>query len=288
MDIQLGYLSLGVSDLEAWVSFTRDFAGAEVSDLDGTDSRLVRIDDHRFRYLLSPTGEDDVREIGWEVPDPAALDLVRSRLGTRGHPYKQAEFDAETALHPRDRIVFEDPNGVRSVAYIAPHKPKQKVDLGLGHEGFVTGRQGAGHILLFAESLTESVEFYREVLDFRISDYCVTNPSSAGVVFLRCNPRHHTLALVEAPSLPRLNHMMFQCTSIDDVGYALDRARAQGLKVVQEFGRHSNDLMLSFYVESPSGFEVEYGWGGLEVDEADWTVKTFDHVSVWGHQRPFG
>ena len=48
-------------------------------------------------------------------------------------------------------------------------------------------------------------------------------------------------------------------------------------------GRHPNDRMVSFYVRSPSGFEIEYGWGALEVGE-EWTVTQYDAVSVWGHK----
>ena len=37
-------------------------------------------------------------------------------------------------------------------------------------------------------------------------------------------------------------------------------------------GRHTNDLMTSFYVRTPSGFEIEYGTGGLVVDDDTWEV----------------
>ncbi|MFD0567797.1 hypothetical protein ACFQ2M_41870 [Kitasatospora saccharophila] len=33
---------------------------------------------------------------------------------------------------------------------------------------------------------------------------------------------------------------------------------------------HPNDHMFSFYVRTPSGFSVEYGWGGLLIDDATW------------------
>ncbi len=51
-------------------------------------------------------------------------------------------------------------------------------------------------------------------------------------------------------------------------------------------GHHTNDRMTSFYVRSPSGFEIEYGWGGLLVNDDDWVVRTYDAGSVWGHKRP--
>jgi hypothetical protein len=58
-----------------------------------------------------------------------------------------------------------------------------------------------------------------------------------------------------------------------------------GLQLVMTLGRHWNDHMTSFYVESPSGFAVEYGWGGLQIDRATWsTVRGTGEISFWGHR----
>ena len=51
-------------------------------------------------------------------------------------------------------------------------------------------------------------------------------------------------------------------------------------------GRHTNDLMTSFYAKTPSSFMVECGWGGREIEPATW--KPFEmHAgpSLWGHER---
>ena len=37
---------------------------------------------------------------------------------------------------------------------------------------------------------------------------------------------------------------------------------------------------------TPSGFEIEYGAGGREVDDATWQVETYDATSLWGHKPP--
>ena len=44
--------------------------------------------------------------------------------------------------------------------------------------------------------------------------------------------------------------------------------------------------MVSFYSRSPSGFDVEFGFGGLLVDEMDWTVTQITKPSFWGHRPP--
>jgi 3,4-dihydroxy-9,10-secoandrosta-1,3,5(10)-triene-9,17-dione 4,5-dioxygenase len=46
---------------------------------------------------------------------------------------------------------------------------------------------------------------------------------------------------------------------------------------------HANDLMLSFYVRTPGGFDIEYGTDGRLVDDATWISRETTAVSLWGH-----
>ena len=59
--------------------------------------------------------------------------------------------------------------------------------------------------------------------------------------------------------------------------------QAEGIPVARTLGRHTNDRMISFYARTPSGFEVEYGWGGHLVDDASWEPAELTAVSSWGH-----
>jgi hypothetical protein len=89
-----------------------------------------------------------------------------------------------------------------------------------------------------------------------------------------------------APRPKRLSHFMLEVNSLDDVGLTFDLAEKRGMPM-GGLGRHTNDQMISFYVTSPSGFNVEYGWGGLLIeDEAAWSIRHYEAVSVWGHGQP--
>jgi len=46
----------------------------------------------------------------------------------------------------------------------------------------------------------------------------------------------------------------------------------------------TNDHMMSFYMRTPSGFDIEYGWGGREVDDSIWQVQYHTSGSMWGHR----
>ena len=45
--------------------------------------------------------------------------------------------------------------------------------------------------------------------------------------------------------------------------------------------------MTSFYVRTPSGFEIEYGTGGRLMDmDKEEAPGQYDALSIWGHKPP--
>ena len=76
---------------------------------------------------------------------------------------------------------------------------------------------------------------------------------------------------------------MIELNSFDDVGDAYDKALTMPGRVALTLGRHANDRMVSFYVNTPSGFLLEYGWGGRLVDDDTWEVEETPPCSLWGH-----
>ncbi len=148
---------------------------------------------------------------------------------------------------------------------------------------------GFGHVVFATTAFDESHRFVTEGLGLRQTDWVETE-IAAGVEleirFYHGNPRHHSLALARAPfDLPkRLHHLMVEVADRDDVGHAFDRAWNAGCVIANSLGRHPNDQMFSFYVESPAGFQVEVGHGARLVTE-DWDENhRYDRISLWGHQ----
>jgi hypothetical protein len=79
---------------------------------------------------------------------------------------------------------------------------------------------------------------------------------------------------------------MLEVDSLDAVGCALDRLTEKGVPVTVTLGKHSNDHMTSFYLRTPSGFDIEYGVGGRIVEDS-WVPTWFRSPSIWGHRRTF-
>jgi catechol 2,3-dioxygenase-like lactoylglutathione lyase family enzyme len=142
--------------------------------------------------------------------------------------------------------------------------------------------------MLVVENVAEVHRFYCDMFGFVTSDYVSTKDyggQRGDFVFMRCNERHHTLAIGRLPLKRRLGHLMLQTRELDDVGRALDRVHRHGFRQTRALGRHINDHMFSFYVETPSKVQIEYGWGGLEVDHACLETRMYDVTSAWGHQH---
>ncbi len=73
------------------------------------------------------------------------------------------------------------------------------------------------------------------------------------------------------PPSPRLRSACSQLTgpvrcAPSDQGFDLLQGTPE--KIVATLGRHSNDLMTSYYMRTPSDIYVECGWGGKDVDDA--------------------
>lgn len=287
---ELAYVVYEASSLDDWEHFGVSLLGMQLAGK-SADAIALRTDRKAHRWLVRRGPADDLVASGYEVADGAALDALIERLTAAG--VEVAEGDADLAASRAvDRIaVTADPMGnrVELVTGFADAPGPFHSDALLGE--FVTGAGGAGHHVLLSKGVAREtyLEFYEGLLGFRISDRIVEELAPGAVadlIFLRCNPRHHSVAFGDMPHPKRTHHFMIEVTDVRDVGMAYDRCMDAGQPFEMTLGMHPNDRMFSFYVRTPSGFSVEYGWGGLLVDDATWQVKTLDRLHSWGHRPP--
>ena len=282
MDVQaLGYIAIGSDRLGDWSDFATSFLGMQRVER-GNAAVAFRMDDHKQRLVIDRALGEGVHVFGWEVADAPALAALAARLeaaGTRVERGTQALADQRCV---RELIRLTDPLGNRLEAFWGPALDDQPFTPGRNISGFRTGPLGMGHAVLMVERLDALLPFYRDVLEFRVSDY-LTKPFRG--YFFHVNARHHSFALLETGK-NAMHHMMVELYSLDDVGQGYDIALGEEGRVQTTLGRHPNDLVTSFYAKSPSGFMLEYGWGGREVDDAVWRVSEVTvGPSLWGHDR---
>jgi len=287
----LGYVVVEAPDTTAWRRFAVDVLGL-VAGPDGGDGSLrIRVDERPFRILIVPGKTNRFVCSGLEFRDEAALEAAVAGLRSAG-----VEVTAGSAKDAESRCVRRlvrcaDPDGNQLELFVGRALDYAAFASGHGLSGFVTGDMGMGHVVLPAPQLEATRSFYKQHLGFGDTDemWLQMSPNPAdpklGIYFMHAeNPRHHSVALMGAPVPSGCVHIMLEARTLDDVGLALDRCTAAGAHVSSSFGKHSNDFMLSFYVQTPGGFDLEFGCGGLQPDWKTW-VPTYSLVpDLWGHK----
>jgi 2,3-dihydroxybiphenyl 1,2-dioxygenase len=279
---QLSYIGLGVANLEIWRQFAVETLGLMPEDAAGR--LFLRLDSQAYRIALHQNAAEDVQYVGIDYDDAMAVQAVRSDLEKSGHVVAEL-----SALDCAERQVsggcwLMDPDGLRIELVWNAAAAATAFKSGL-NIGFVTGEGGLGHVVLAVSDTDSGIAFY-EKLGFKMSD--IINAAMGPdfvlrIAFLHCNSRHHSLAMAQLPGGKRLNHIMVEVDRVDDVMLAHRRCIEKGYQP-GAIGRHTNDEMFSFYVRTPSGFDIEYGWGGVQIGDA-WDVREYDKISHWGHER---
>jgi 2,3-dihydroxybiphenyl 1,2-dioxygenase len=277
----LGYAGFGWSDLDDWRQFGTGLVGLQA--VERSASLLAfRMDDRKQRIVIDRAMPDGARFFGWEVADAADLDALAARLEKHQVHVTAEPRTLADARRVGGLISFRDPAGNRLEAFYGAEIDKAPFSPGRSISGFRTGPLGLGHAVLTVENIDAVMPFYVDLLGFGLSDY-MKKPFRA--YFFHINARHHSLALIETGK-NGMHHLMLELLSLDDVGQSYDVALSQQDRVSVTLGRHTNDLMTSFYAKTPSSFMIECGWGGREIEPKTWQpVELQDGPSLWGHER---
>jgi hypothetical protein len=70
--------------------------------------------------------------------------------------------------------------------------------------------------------------------------------------------------------------------NLDDVFFTYELVKRSEYPIAVSPGKHANDQMFSFYCISPSGFQIEIGWGGRDATHQSeyYTGDTYGHQPV--------
>ncbi len=295
----LGYVGLGAPDSSAWCELATGVCGlmpsrvlpgaegpirmlqpeAEGQAPDG--SVYFKMDDLQWRVAVHPREESGLLYLGLELRDERAFDRLCKKIDACGADIRLGTEEERVARAVGCLAVVHDPAGHRVELFASPVRDRDFVSPH-GVE-FKTGAFGLGHVVLYVPEIQAALDFYRNVLGFERSDFMHFGPNGMGIHFLRCTARHHSIALLQIGDLRGLQHLMFETTSLDDVGKSLDRALKAGIPITSGLGRHRNDGTVSYYMQGPIGFDVEIGWDGVMIDE-HWVENEFaGGGDDWGH-----
>ncbi|WP_269465036.1 iron-dependent extradiol dioxygenase HsaC [Gordonia phthalatica] len=292
----LGYMRIDATDMDAWREYGLKVLGMVEGSGSIPEALYLRMDDFPARLVIVPSDRDHLAASGWECATAEGLQEVRDRLTAAGVDFREGTAEEIADRRVAELIVFADPDGNVLEAFHGVALQHRRVVSPYGHT-FVTGEQGLGHVVLTTTDDAKALAFYRDVLGFRLRDSMRLPPQVVGrqegeepawLRFFGCNPRHHSLAFLPIPNPTGIVHLMVEVENSDDVGLAHDRALRKKVKMSATLGRHVNDLMLSFYMKTPGGFDIEFGCEGRQVDDDDWVARESTAVSLWGHDFTIG
>lgn len=285
----LGYAVLGATNLDEWRTFAAQVLGLQVDEhqaADGTEALRLRMDEYVYRLQVEQDAPVGVHTIGWGVTGADELAEVTARVEKYGYTVTRHGRGSDLAKSRNviDVASFTDPDGLTIELFYALENALTPFVSPVGTT-FVASRElGLGHVFQLVSDVEKYNELYRDALGFRLSDYI--GPAT----FYHCNPRHHSFAFVPTGNDDRkrpqgVGHIMLETTDIDGVGRAIDAMNEHGARERATLGKHTNDKMISFYVETPSGTQIEYGTGGIYIDDETWTPTQYSSAHYWGHER---
>lgn len=294
----LGYIGVNCTDPQRWADYGTKVLGMMDNTkklANGSDSVFLKMDDRPYRIVAEKADQDNYGFSGWEVATPGNFEEAKAELTAKGVAFTQGSAELIAARQVQDLIQLEDPDGNKHEIFWGAISDFEQFASPVGIKEFITGDQGFGHTVMPTPSFDAAVTFYTEVLGFEMADLMKVrftpdpNEPEKRLHFMHCNSRHHSLAIFESPMPAGCVHVMVETDRIDEVGRAMDRMKAEGVKLTGTLGRHANDHMVSFYMETPSGFMMEYGAEGRTID--DWSrYSAFQSTvnSFWGHDFSVG
>jgi 3,4-dihydroxy-9,10-secoandrosta-1,3,5(10)-triene-9,17-dione 4,5-dioxygenase len=284
---ELGYVVIGSPDLEKWRRYGADVLG--MAPVDGPDGVLyLKMDARDFRFAIQKSDKDELFASGWGVAGQDEFHAARARIEAAGVTVTEGTAAERRVRKVQEFFSFRDPAGLRHEVSWGPIASFTRFVSPLGTQ-FVTGDLGMGHVVLPTSDLDATVRFWVDVMGFGLSDLLhltlVEGAPPISVFFLHCAAgRQHSLAYAGLSDPTGCNHLMVEVDSMDEVGRALDRVDQNGVELTLTLGRHVNDDMISFYMKTPGGFQMEYGTGGSVKDWSTYKVFESTRGSHWGHK----
>ncbi|NBU96701.1 MAG: extradiol ring-cleavage dioxygenase [Spirochaetia bacterium] len=291
-NVKMGYVIISSNKFTDWRTFCEQAIGLHKGSI--TENILTyRIDEYEKRFIIIKGNEEDVISTGWEVYDEISLEIILARLHSRDISFSELNREECSIRGIRKGFQIKGPKGLFVEIYTDPIKSTQS--LRMLTSGFKTGNSGMGHIAMVSRIPVKMQRFWQEIFDARYSDH-IQQTLQSGVIldvnFFRLNERHHSIAVAATrdiridPLRTKVQHINLEVATLEDMAQAYKRCGQLGFSMNWEVGQHTNDKEISFYVITPSGFEIEIGWNPIHVNESSWEPQSYNGFSIWGHKTP--
>jgi len=265
----LGYISLGVRDLEAATEDAEHVLGLRRVHSEG-GRRCFSSNDRQVELVLSSATRPALLAVGLEAANEDSFDLLKTRLSKAN-----VKFFEERDVYPgvAHLIRFFLPSGHPVELHSSAGETNQSFYPTIG----VRPRR-LGHALLKVNDIPDVEAFLTEILSFRVSDRGV----GGEIVWLRCSEIHHSINLLQGP--PGLHHYAWEVDEWAVFKQLGDVLRGHHNQLVWGPGRHGPGNNLFTYHEDPTGALVEYFADILRVEsEETYQWRDWSDVPEWNN-----
>jgi catechol 2,3-dioxygenase-like lactoylglutathione lyase family enzyme len=273
----LQYVALAVPDLSAERTFFGEKWGLAEVPSDGDCAYFAAEGSpHPYVIRLRQDAEKKTDLIGFSAASREDVDAIFEQVKAAGAKIIAPPAEVQS-MAGNYAFRFFDPDGRAMEVITGGHpRPHRKLEKG---EAIPIG---ISHVVFHSPKHRELADFYQQALGFRLSDWI-----GGFMVFLRCNPAHHRVAILPGP--PALNHVAFDVSSVDEMMRGLARMHENGIKLQWGPGRHTAGNNTFSYFETPNGNAVEYTSDLEDVDEETWQPQVYEATpsitDQWGTGR---
>lgn len=221
--------------------------------------------------IIAPGEAGQLDFAAYAVANSAVLLALEDRLRAAG----VAVQPFGTPLLEAGSIGFYDPDGHRFVFGLP------KIGSSAASAALPARLQ---HVVLASTNADRMLDFYRDVVGFRLSDRVVDSLGAMRTCFLRADHEHHSLAIFQADE-NRLDHHCYESADWNSIRDWGDHFAAMRLPVEWGPGRHGPGNNLFVFVHDPDGNWIEIS-AELEVVKPDRPIGAWPHeertLNSWG------
>ena len=258
---EIRYVAYGVPDLEAERRFYGEVWGLrQVAEQDGRYYYATEGSAEHHVVRLRQTADRRVDVIAMAADTAADVDVLFGRVTAAG---------CRIIFAPR---ALTEPGGGYGFRFFSPDGLPFEIsaDVARGSSRELQRWEGIpqkiSHIVLHSPNPKAAVQFFCDVLGFRLSDWL-----GDFMAFLRCNEWHHRLAFLPGP--PCLNHVAYDMLGVDDMMRGISRLKQLEVNIAWGPGRHTAGNNTFSYFTTPNHCAVEYTADLDQVDDATWQAS---------------
>src|SRR6202045_4709127 len=158
---ELGYMGVGVKQLDEWKNFATQILGMQLTDGE-RDRCYLRMDYWHHRLVLHETGTDDLEYLGFRVAGASEFAEMQHQLETAGIKFRVGSEDEAAERRVLEVMKLTDPGGNPLEIFHGPEVQfRQPFHPGRGMHGrFKTGTGGLGHCIVRQDDPGAAQRFY--------------------------------------------------------------------------------------------------------------------------------